>query len=136
MGLALSGGGIRSATFGLGILQALAEQGLLKYFDYLSTVSGGGYLGSWLTAWVMRETERKNLGIRKVEEDLKQSVNCKNQGAKESGVKECGAKDPREIPQIRFLREYSNFLTPQTGFSAATPGHQSPPMPETPQSFS
>ena len=116
MGLALSGGGIRSATFGLGILQALAEQGLLKYFDYLSTVSGGGYLGSWLTAWVMRETERKNLGIRKVEEDLKQSVNCKNQGAKESGVKECGAKDPREIPQIRFLREYSNFLTPQTGF--------------------
>ena len=44
IGLAFSGGGIRSATFNLGILQALAEKGLLHKFDYLSTVSGGGYL--------------------------------------------------------------------------------------------
>src|SRR5208337_5676593 len=42
IGLAFSGGGIRSATFNLGILQALAENGLLHKFDYLSTVSGGG----------------------------------------------------------------------------------------------
>src|SRR5574341_384045 len=47
-GLAFSGGGIRSATFNLGILQALAELRLLHRFDYLSTVSGGGYIGSWL----------------------------------------------------------------------------------------
>ncbi len=47
-GLAFSGGGIRSATFHLGVLQKLAEYGLLKQFDYLSTVSGGGYIGSWL----------------------------------------------------------------------------------------
>ncbi len=47
-GLALSGGGIRSATFNLGVIQGLAEHGLLKYLDYLSTVSGGGYIGSWL----------------------------------------------------------------------------------------
>src|SRR5690606_34356835 len=40
VGLALSGGGIRSATFNLGVLQGLAEQRLLKAFDYLSTVSG------------------------------------------------------------------------------------------------
>jgi hypothetical protein len=55
-GLALSGGGIRSATFALGVLQGLASttrerdgvrQPLLKYFDYLSTVSGGGYVGSF-----------------------------------------------------------------------------------------
>ena len=51
-GLALSGGGIRSATFNLGILQALAEVGKLRRFDYLSTVSGGGYIGGWLTAWI------------------------------------------------------------------------------------
>lgn len=50
--LCLSGGGIRSATFGLGVLQGLASHGLLDTFDYLSTVSGGGYVGSWLTAWV------------------------------------------------------------------------------------
>ena len=67
-GLALSGGGIRSATFCLGVLQALAKAELppsapqpdasapkpaidppsfLSLFDYLSTVSGGGYIGSF-----------------------------------------------------------------------------------------
>ena len=50
IGLAFSGGGIRSATFNLGILQALAEAHLLHKFDYLSTVSGGGYIGAWLAA--------------------------------------------------------------------------------------
>jgi hypothetical protein len=70
----LSGGGIRSASFGLGVLEALARfsvglmdpaqtlkrstvsrpPGLLHTLDYLSTVSGGGYIGSWLTAWVYR----------------------------------------------------------------------------------
>ena len=46
IGLALSGGGIRSATFCLGLLRALARHGVLHRFDYLSTVSGGGYIGS------------------------------------------------------------------------------------------
>src|SRR4029077_3583718 len=52
--LCLSGGGIRSATFGLGVVQGLARWGLLSRFDFLSTVSGGGYLGSWLSAWIHR----------------------------------------------------------------------------------
>ena len=56
--LCFSGGGIRSATFGLGIVQSLAKHGLLEKFDYLSTVSGGGYLGSWLSAWILRERVR------------------------------------------------------------------------------
>lgn len=47
-GLALSGGGIRSATFSLGLLRALAKNKLLHKFDYLSTVSGGGYTGGML----------------------------------------------------------------------------------------
>ncbi len=46
--VALSGGGIRSATFCLGVFQALARNGLLPRIDYLSTVSGGGYLGGFL----------------------------------------------------------------------------------------
>jgi hypothetical protein len=50
--LALSGGGIRSATFALGVTQALARADLLRQFDYLSTVSGGGYLGSSLIWWL------------------------------------------------------------------------------------
>jgi len=51
-GLAISGGGIRSATFALGVLAALARRNLLPQFDYLSTVSGGGYLGSFLTTYL------------------------------------------------------------------------------------
>lgn len=49
VGLALSGGGIRSATFSLGVVQVLADKGLLKEVDFLSTVSGGGYTGCFLT---------------------------------------------------------------------------------------
>lgn len=49
VGLGLSGGGIRSATFCLGVTQVLAERGLLRDVDFLSTVSGGGYLGAFLT---------------------------------------------------------------------------------------
>ena len=49
IGLALSGGGIRSATFCLGVVQVLAQRDLLKDVDFLSTVSGGGYAGSFLT---------------------------------------------------------------------------------------
>jgi len=51
-GLALSGGGVRSACVGLGILQALYRSGLLRHLDYLSTVSGGGYVGSYLSSWL------------------------------------------------------------------------------------
>lgn len=54
IGVALSGGGIRSATFNLGVLQGLQEFDLLRHVDYLSTVSGGGYIGSWLAANVKR----------------------------------------------------------------------------------
>ncbi|HLM57812.1 MAG TPA: hypothetical protein VK422_17030, partial [Pyrinomonadaceae bacterium] len=54
VGLALSGGGIRSATFCLGLLRGMQEHGLLRVFDYISTVSGGGYLGGWWSAWLAR----------------------------------------------------------------------------------
>jgi hypothetical protein len=54
VGLAFSGGGIRSATFNLGVLQRLQELDLLRHVDYLSTVSGGGYIGAWLLGNVRR----------------------------------------------------------------------------------
>jgi hypothetical protein len=54
VGLALSGGGIRSAAISLGVLQALDHHGALGKIDYLSTVSGGGYMGSSLTATMTR----------------------------------------------------------------------------------
>ena len=63
LGLAFSGGGIRSATFNLGVLQAMAEKGLLTKCDYLSTVSGGGYIGSWLSAWIWRECDAREKAL-------------------------------------------------------------------------
>ena len=99
LGLALSGGGIRSATFGLGILQTLARLGLLRRVDYLSTVSGGGYIGGWLHAWVKRE----NGDIRNVEDKL----------AVPPGA---AVHEPR---QLSWLRQYGNYLTPRIGLLSA-----------------
>ena len=48
VGLALSGGGVRSATFALGLVRGLAAQGLLRRMDYLSSVSGGGFTAAML----------------------------------------------------------------------------------------
>jgi hypothetical protein len=100
--LCLSGGGIRSATFGLGVLQGLAERRLLNAFDYLSTVSGGGYIGGWLSAWIHRHPS----GREGVIQDLARST---------------GRPLEPEATPIRRLREYSNYLTPRVGlFSADT----------------
>jgi hypothetical protein len=58
IGLALSGGGIRSATFSLGILQALSRRGRISQIDYLSTVSGGSYIGAFFGALYMSPKRR------------------------------------------------------------------------------
>ena len=55
-GLAFSGGGIRSATINLGIVQVLHRAGIFDHFDYMSTVSGGGYLGSSISALMRHKT--------------------------------------------------------------------------------
>jgi hypothetical protein len=102
-GLAFSGGGIRSATFNLGILQALAEREMLPRFDYLSTVSGGGYIGSWFSRWLKEEKG----AIDRIQSGLT------------PGTAKTPHRDERE--EIGFLRKYSNYLTPKTGlFSADT----------------
>ena len=45
--LALSGGGIRSAAFGIGVLKGLHEKGVLDRIDIISGVSGGSFALSW-----------------------------------------------------------------------------------------
>ncbi len=60
VGLALSGGGVRSGAISLGFLMGLAKSGLLKHVDYLSTVSGGGYAGAVLSAEAMRLQQEKS----------------------------------------------------------------------------
>jgi hypothetical protein len=62
-GLCLSGGGIRSATFNLGVLQGLAKLELFDKFDYLSTVSGGGYIHQFLAAWLYNRNCLLSSGI-------------------------------------------------------------------------
>ena len=61
IGLSISGGGIRSSTFGLGVLQALAEKGILKDIDYLSTVSGGGYAGAFISSAMLDLANEKSV---------------------------------------------------------------------------
>ncbi len=97
--LCISGGGIRSAIFGLGILQGLARCGLLDRFHYLSTVSGGGYIGSWLSAWIKNHAQ----GIGGVVAELR--------GRRDSIL----SPEPRPI---RHLREFSNYLAPKTGLTS------------------
>ena len=140
--LCCSGGGIRSATFCLGVIQAFAkydvtksaprppnnvptgsnqeasravpsvgtpatgeqqrretppENSLLGRFHYLSTVSGGGYVGSWLSSWRIRndfKTIIRNLSSRPDGADVEPS-------------------------EISWLRAYSNYLTPRLGFASA-----------------
>jgi predicted acylesterase/phospholipase RssA len=97
VGLALSGGGIRSATFGLGVLQAMKRLGLFSSLDYVSTVSGGGYIGGWLQAVIANGPPDPELKLRAL--DL-------------------GEAESREV---RFLRGFSNYLTPKLGlFSGDT----------------
>lgn len=96
VGLSFSGGGIRSATFNLGVLQALQELNILDKIDYLSTVSGGGYIGSWFVSWV------KRLGAIPA---LTGKTNDKGE-----------YKEPNPI---RHLRRYSNYLTPKVGLMNA-----------------
>ncbi|MDD5199341.1 MAG: hypothetical protein PHC88_06010 [Terrimicrobiaceae bacterium] len=98
--LCLSGGGIRSASFGLGVLQALARAGLLGKFDYLSTVSGGGYIGGWFTAWIQHHPK----GQAGVIEELSAPPTAPTQP---------------ECAPIRHLRAFGNYLTPQLGVLSA-----------------
>jgi hypothetical protein len=86
VGLAFSGGGIRSATFNLGVLQALARLRLLTRLDYLSTVSGGGYIGGWFQAWFYREYF--DLRIARLEA-CPQASQSRNGGAPEGEVAPC-----------------------------------------------
>ena len=92
-GICLSGGGIRAATFALGVLQGLVEKKLLSKADYISTVSGGGYLGAWLQGVAARESDYREVLCPKRTPDL-------------------ADKDP-----ITFLRKYSNYLAPRNGLS-------------------
>jgi hypothetical protein len=93
-GLSISGGGIRSSTFSIGVIQSLAKEKLFKKFDYISTVSGGGYTGSLLSTM-----------LNSKEEEPKASPPTMPVGEAESKI-------------LQHLRNGSNYLTPG-GFMGA-----------------
>lgn len=105
--ICFSGGGIRSASFGLGVLTGLARisvggksggatKGVLQEIDYVSTVSGGGYLGSWFTGWIRTHTQ----GFVGVIKDL--------------AAFRFTSVDPEAGP-VRHLRDYTSYLAPRSG---------------------
>jgi hypothetical protein len=96
--LCLSGGGIRSATFALGVVQGLARNDLFDKFHYLSTVSGGGFLGGWLSAWISRT------GFSHVVRHLREST---------------GRPLEPEAGPVSHLRTFSNYLSPRLGLLSA-----------------
>jgi predicted acylesterase/phospholipase RssA len=96
VGLAFSGGGIRSAVFNLGVLQALEAAGLLRRVDYLSSVSGGGYIASCLS-W------------------LKQS-----QGEQDDGSVFAEKLEGHGGTVLDWLRAHGKYLVAHRGFSIWT----------------
>ena len=111
LGLSFSGGGIRSATFNLGVLQGLANAGWLPRVDYLSTVSGGGYIGAWLLAWIKRQGS-----IDSVQQSLRGAVALRDTSHDAFDITDPSSEHVRPI---RLLREYSSYLTPHGGFFSA-----------------
>lgn len=100
--LCLSGGGIRSASFALGVIQALAQRRLLEGFDYLSTVSGGGFAGGWLSAWLhhsARDGDRE-LVFRQLR----------------GTALDPGRTEPAPVSR---MRSYSRYMSPQLGALSA-----------------
>src|SRR5207302_5976119 len=142
----ISGGGIRTATFALGVLQGLAGASILDKFHYLSTVSGGGYIGSWLSSWARRHPK----GMSGVQEDLvcadtafeatvdyvkpanppvtdatlpiasdsKADQKKATQNAARKVALPKAKIDPEPRP-IRHLRDYSNYMSPRLGVTSA-----------------
>jgi hypothetical protein len=94
VGLAFSGGGVRAATFALGVLQGLTQKidnqrrCLLDDVDYISSVSGGGYIASWLSQQIT------NCGYQETRDALRAPVDTK----------------------VATVRSYGSYLTPQRGF--------------------
>ncbi|MEY9132398.1 hypothetical protein ABIE79_003865 [Bradyrhizobium diazoefficiens] len=98
IGLALSGGGIRSATFCLGALQRFANSGLLKHFDYISSVSGGGYAAS-AVQWKWHDDPNTDAGANfPYGSEQTQSLASENES-------------------LKYLRWHASFLAPGGGIS-------------------
>ncbi|WP_293268861.1 patatin-like phospholipase family protein [Neptunomonas sp.] len=104
IGLSFSGGGIRSASFSMGVLQALVSDKQLEKMDYLSTVSGGGYLGASLTWFLSQKTDDgEHYGTQPDNFPF--------------GRKREGGKHNNKNAILDFIRQHGNYLIPGHGLS-------------------
>ena len=117
-GIALSGGGIRAATFSLGVLQALAARDLLKRFDYISSVSGGGYIGSSLQWWwskirddddpIIEDKRKISFGLGPSDFPYGTAHPSATQPANDSDA---------QARNLAYLRSHGYYLTPGDGIN-------------------
>lgn len=104
IGLAISGGGIRSASFGLGVLQGLVAYNQLEKVHYMSTVSGGGYIGSALT-WALNRV--KGAGTKK--ENFPLGSKKPSKAKKEFLPNETEQNENR---LLNYIRQHASYLAP------------------------
>ena len=122
VGLALSGGGIRSTAYSLGILQGLSKLGILPWVDYLSSVSGGGFSAAAMTDLLTWKTSDPdgfhfnthwgkfpfNPGIKAISADSLQDPI-----SEASNSDKFVSHDPGINQQLRYLRDHGNWLVPR-----------------------
>ncbi|MEW6501424.1 MAG: patatin-like phospholipase family protein [Thermodesulfobacteriota bacterium] len=119
-GLALSGGGIRSASFSLGIMQALAHNGWLAKIDYLSTVSGGGYIGSALT-WAIN-SDPETFGLKAsnfpfASFPMGGEARGAHRASLDAQIAARAGKSRWSGRLLNFLRQNAKYLTPGKGLN-------------------
>lgn len=127
-GLCFSGGGIRSATFNLGVLQALAGTQRLGEFTYLSSVSGGGYIHQFLATWIhnrglSRDAVPASVSAaadpvpqRSALEEVEQLLQPLPSPQTQPGSASRRQPHSTLVAQpLRWLAGYSNYLAPRKG---------------------
>jgi hypothetical protein len=116
-GLALSGGGIRSASFCLGVLQSLSYNRWLKQIDYLSSVSGGGYIGSSVNWLLSNKWQNAEVGVDRENFPYGTYPMC---GHELMGAVEKHDTVTQRPPRVRgallrYLRQHGKYLIPGDG---------------------
>jgi hypothetical protein len=123
VGLSISGGGVRAATLGLGMIQLFITKGIFKRFDYMSTVSGGGYIGSCLSSLMTAEFDGKQ-GLERdansryrvehigVEADNSPLINT---GRAKNEYQTLEKSQLSGWSQVNHLRTHGEYLTPDKG---------------------
>lgn len=132
-GLSLSGGGIRSATFCLGVLEALSraprppgtaplplpgatpasEESLLGRFDYLSTVSGGGYIGTFFASLFVPGRAAAGLDEAASAANAYATLRQEPPRLRTAVVKDPGTSSAYKA--MAWLRENGRYLAPSSG---------------------